>query len=33
MMQQQKKHSVLLVNDELINIKILSDVLKDEYDT
>jgi putative two-component system response regulator len=32
MMQQQKKHSVLLVDDELINIRILSDVLKDEYD-
>ena len=32
MMQQAKKYSVLLVDDELINIKILSDVLKDEYD-
>ncbi len=32
MMQQEKKYSVLLIDDELINIKILSDVLKDEYD-
>ena len=31
-MPQDKKYSVLLVDDELINIKILSDVLKDEYD-
>lgn len=26
-----KKHTVLLVDDELVNIKILSDVLKEEY--
>lgn len=31
MMQQGKRHSVLLIDDELINIKILSDVLKDEF--
>ena len=30
-MQQQKKSTVLLVDDELVNIKILSDVLKEEY--
>ncbi len=30
-MQSAKKYSVLLIDDELINIKILSDVLKDEY--
>ena len=32
MMPQQKRYSILLVDDELINIKILSDVLKDEYE-
>lgn len=32
MMQGEKKYSVLLVDDELVNIKILSDVLKDDYD-
>ncbi len=32
MMQQAKKYSVLLVDDELINIKILSEALKDEYE-
>jgi len=32
MTQPAKKHTVLLVDDELLNIKILSDVLKDEYD-
>ena len=32
MIQPEKKYSVLLIDDELINIKILSDVLKDEYD-
>jgi DNA-binding NarL/FixJ family response regulator len=31
-MPQEKKYSVLLVDDELINIKILSDVLKDDYE-
>jgi len=31
MMPHDKKHTVLLVDDELINIKILSDVLKDEF--
>lgn len=31
MMQQGKRYSVLLIDDELINIKILSEVLKDEY--
>jgi DNA-binding NarL/FixJ family response regulator len=31
MMQQEKRHSVLLVDDELLNIKILSDILKDDY--
>jgi CheY-like chemotaxis protein len=31
MTQQVKKHSVLLIDDELINIKILSEVLKEEY--
>lgn len=31
-MTQQRKYKVLLVDDELINIKILSDVLKDEYE-
>jgi DNA-binding NarL/FixJ family response regulator len=31
-MQREKKYSVLLVDDELINIKILSDVLKDDYE-
>jgi len=31
MMQQGKRHSVLLIDDELINIKILSEVLKEEY--
>ncbi len=31
-MTSNKAHSVLLVDDELINIKILSDVLKDEFD-
>ena len=31
-MPQQRKYKVLLVDDELINIKILSDVLKDEYE-
>lgn len=31
MMQEHKKSTVLLVDDELVNIKILSDVLKDEY--
>ena len=32
MTQPTKKHSVLLIDDELINIRILSDVLKEEYD-
>jgi DNA-binding NarL/FixJ family response regulator len=31
-MQRAKRYSVLLVDDELINIKILSDVLKDDYE-
>jgi len=31
MMQQEKRHSVLVVDDELLNIKILSDILKDDY--
>jgi len=31
-MPQPQKYKVLLVDDELINIKILSDVLKDEYE-
>lgn len=31
-MTAKKPHSVLLVDDELINIKILSDVLKEEYE-
>ena len=31
MMQQEKRHLVLLVDDELLNIKILSDILKDDY--
>ena len=31
-MQETRKFKVLLVDDELINIKILSDLLKDDYD-
>jgi len=30
-MQQEKRYSVLVVDDELLNIKILSDILKDDY--
>lgn len=32
MIRQAKRYSVLLVDDELINIKILSDLLKDDYE-
>lgn len=31
-MQENRKFKVLLVDDELINVKILSDLLKDDYD-
>ena len=31
-MQREKKYSVLLVDDELLNIKVLSDILKDDYE-
>ncbi len=32
MNEREKRHTVLLVDDELVNIKILSDLLKDEYE-